>query len=280
VVVEAAGQVAPRVLDRDLASVVEEELVSNGVRVVKNARVVGFRASGGRARAVETEKGLVEGDMFVLGVGVEPDTTLARMLGARIGETGAVWVDERMRTSLDGVYAVGDSVEHTDLVTGRRVWRPFAQVANKMGYVAGTVIAGGDARFRGSVGTSAFRVFDVVAARTGLSRGEAEKLGYNVVEASLRGATRAHYMPGGSRISLKVVADADTGRLLGAQAVGRSESVFWRINVVAGLLTVGGTVWDLFYSDVGYAPPLAPVWDPLVVSARLLARELGGRPGG
>ncbi len=277
-VVEALGQVAPRTLDQDYAEILEEELRTNGVEVLTGAPVKGFKVENGKAKAVETEKGSVEGDLFIVGVGIEPNTELARSIGARIGETGAIWVDDRLRTSLDGVYAVGDAVESVDIVTGRRVWRPFAQVANKMGYIAGTVIGGRDAVFKGSVGTSTFKAFNMVVARTGLAREEAEKLGYNVVEASLTGRTKAGYIPGGEKIHLKVLADADTGRLLGAQSIGRSETVLWRINVIASLLTVKATVWDLFHADIGYAPPLAPVWDSLVVAARLLMRKLGEVP--
>jgi len=240
--------------------------------------VKGFKVRDGRVVSVETEKGEVEGDMFIIGVGIEPDTRLARSIGARIGETGAIWVDERLRTSLDNVYAVGDAVESVDIVTGRRVWRPFAQVANKMGYIAGTVIAGRDAVFLGSTGTSTFKSFNMVVARTGLSREEAVKAGFTPVEAKLTGRTKAAYIPGGERIHLKVVADRETGLLLGAQAVGRSETVLWRVNVIASLLTAKATVWELFHSDIGYAPPLAPVWDPLIVAARLLMRSLGEKP--
>ncbi len=276
--VEAAPQVAPRVLDPRFAAVVEEHLRDNGVEVYTSTPVRGFKLNGGRAVAVETDKGEVEGDLFLLGVGIEPNTDLARSIGARIGETGAIWTDERMRTSLDGVYAAGDAVEHTDIVSGRRVWRPFAQVANKMGYVAGSNIAGREALFPGSTGTSAFKVFDLVVARTGLDEAEAEKAGFKPVSATVEGGTRAHYIPGRVQVAIKVVADEDTGRLLGAQAIGLSETAFWRVNVIASLLAVKATVWDLFYSDLGYAPPLAPVWDPLVTAARLLMRRLGERP--
>ncbi len=272
-VVEALGQVAPRAVDPDLAEAVKAELEANGVEVVTGAPVKGFRIEDGRVKAVETEKGDFEADMFIVGVGIEPNTDLAVKAGARIGETGAVWTDERMRTSVDSVYSVGDSTESVDLVTGKRVWRPFAQVANKMGYVAGTVIGGRDAVFRGSTGTSTFKVFNLTVARTGLSLEEAKKHGFNAVEAKVTGSTKAGYIPGGVKVTLKVVADADTGRLLGAQAVGPSETALWRVNVIASLLTTHGTVWDLFHSDIGYAPPLAPVWDSLIVAARLLMRH-------
>jgi NADPH-dependent 2,4-dienoyl-CoA reductase/sulfur reductase-like enzyme len=276
--VEALGQVAPRIVDPDLAEVIENELRSHGVEVYTNTPVKGFKGKGSEAVAVETERGDIEGDVFIVGVGIEPNVDLAVKAGARIGETGAVWTDERMRTNVEGVFAVGDVAEHTDIVTGRRVWRPFAQIANKMGYVAGSVVAGRDAVFMGSVGTSVFKTFDLVVARTGLSRTEAERLGFKPIEASLEARNIAHYLPGGTRFKLKVIADEDTGRLLGAQGVGRDPSVFWRINVVASLLTTKATVWDLFTSDIGYAPTVAPVWDALIIAARLLMRKLGEAP--
>ncbi|MCE4624793.1 MAG: FAD-dependent oxidoreductase [Desulfurococcales archaeon] len=277
-VVEALPHVAPRTLDPDYAEIVEQHLKEKGVEVITGAPVKEFKAVNGKAKAIVTDKGEIEGDLFVVGVGIRPNTELAQQIGARIGETGAIWVDEKLRTSVKDVYAVGDAVEHTDIVTGRRVWRPFAPVANKMGYIAGSVIAGRDAVFMGSVGTSTFKTFDMVVARTGLSAEEAKKLGYNVEVASLEGYTKAHYIPGRTKVYLRVIADTDTGRLLGAQSVGATETVLWRINVIASLLTVKATVWDLFFSDIGYAPPLAPVWDPLIIAARLLMRKLGERP--
>lgn len=276
--VEALDQVAPRTLDPDLAKQVEEELRSKGVNVVTGSPVKEFKITNGKAVSIVTDNGEIEGDLFIVGVGIEPNVDLAKQIGVKIGETGAIWTDEHMRTNIDFVYAVGDAVEHKDLVTGRMVWRPFAQIANKQGYVAGSNIAGREAIFPGSVGTSTFKTFDMVVARTGLSKAEAEKLGYNVVEATLNARTKAHYIPGAAPLTLRIIADADTGKLLGAQGVGKSETVLWRINVIASLLTTGGTVWDLFASDIGYAPPLAPVWDSLIVAARLLMRHLGEKP--
>ncbi len=277
-IVEALGQVAPRILDPDLAEILESRLVEEGVKIVKNAPVHEFKARDGRAYAVETEAGTIEGDLFIVGVGIEPNVDLAARIGARIGETGAVWTDERMRTSLEDVYAVGDVAEHTDIVTGRRVWRPFAQIANKMGYVAGSVIGGRDAVFEGSVGTSTFQAFGLTVARTGLSEAEAKEAGFNAFTVKLEGGTKAHYIPGRARITLKVTFDKDSGRILGAQAIGPSETVLWRINVIAALLTKHATAWDLFMTDIGYAPPLAPVWDPLIIAARLAMRTLGEAP--
>ncbi|MGC9210133.1 MAG: FAD-dependent oxidoreductase [Acidilobus sp.] len=278
IIVEALGQVAPRVLDPDLAKVLESRLREAGVEVLVNTPVEKFEIVNGKAVAAITPSGRIEGDMFVVGVGIGPNNELAKRLRLRLGQSGGVIVDDHTLTSNPDVYAAGDVAEHRDLITGEMVWRPFAQVANKMGHVAGSNLGGVESVFPGSVGTSAFKVFNTVVARTGLSSSEAAKYGFKPVEVSLEAGTKAHYLGGGSRITLKVVADEKTGRLLGAQAVGGDETIFWRINAVAALLTTKGTVWDLFTTDYGYQPALAPVWDPLVIAARLLMRTFGEKP--
>ncbi len=280
VVVELANQVLPVMLDEDMAAPAAEVLEANGVALRLGVGVQRFEVEGGRVRrAVLADGSAVEGDAFIIGVGVAPEVGLAERAGLRIGETGAVWVDERMRTSRPEVYAAGDVAETVDLVTGRRTWVPLAPAANKMGFVAGTNIAGGDAVFPGVVRTSVTEAFGLVVAATGLREKDAEKAGFKPVAARLEARTKAHYMGGGSKILLKVVADAETGRLLGAQAVG-DETAFWRVNVVAALLQSKATVWDLFSLDLGYMPKVAPVWDPLIVAARLLMRKLGTKPRG
>lgn len=274
ILIEAAPILMPRVLDEEYSSLLEAYLAARGVEILKGSPVRGLKTRNGKLAAIEIDSGEIEVDVAIFGVGVRPNTDLAVKAGARLGDTGAIWVDEFMRTSVDGVYAVGDSVETVNIVTGKRTWFPFAQAANKMGFVAGTNIAGGSMRFPGVAGTSALKVFDLVIAKTGLSVSEARKEGFNAVQVSITAGTKAHYMPGRKKIHLKVVADADTGRLLGATSMGESETAFWRVNVVAALLEKKATVEDLLFADLGYAPPLAPVWDPLVVAARQLLRKV------
>ena len=277
-VIELANQVLPAVLDEDMAGEAARPLEEHGVNLVLGKGVSRFEAEGSRVRrAVLSDGSSVEADAFIIGVGVAPETSLAQRMGLKLGETGAVWTDERMRTSREEVYAVGDVAETRDLVTGGRAWVPLAPAANKMGFVAGTNIAGGEAVFPGIVRTSVTAAFGTVVAATGLSEKAARKHGFNTVSARLEAHTKARYVGGGSRIILKVVADAETGRLLGAQAVG-DETAFWRVNVVAALLMKQATIWDLFSADLGYMPLVSPVWDPLVVAARLLMRKLGTKP--
>jgi len=278
-VIEALNQILPKMLDPDLASIVEDYLKSKEVEIIKNSPVESFEINNNEAVKVKTANGSFDGDMFIIGVGIEPNNDIAKQLKLKLGSSGGIIVNEKLLTSNPDVYAVGDVTEHLDLITEKFVWRPFAQIANKMGYIAGSNIGGLEAVFRGSVGTSALKTFDMVAAKTGLSKSEAEKLGYKVMEASLNAGIRAHYIPGGeNKIYLKVVSDDKRGRLLGAQAIGPGDSVFWRINLIASLLTVKGTIWDLFNSDIGYQPTLSPAWDPLIIASRLLMRNLGEKP--
>ncbi len=277
-VVEMMPHVLPAMLDEDMAAEAAKPLEEAGVSLKLGTAVKGFEEEGGRVRRVVLSDGAaVEADAFIVAIGVAPNTRLAEQAGLKIGETRAIWVDDHMRTSRPEIYAVGDAAETTDLVTGKRIWMPLAPVANKMGFVAGTNIAGGNARFPGVVRTSVTEAMGTVVAATGLNEKTAEKMGYNIVSARLEARTKAAYMPGASRITLKVVADAETGRLLGAQAVG-DETAYWRINVVAALLANRATVWDLFATDIGYMPAVSPVWDPLIIAARLIMRKLGTAP--
>ena len=276
-ILEMANQVLPRSLDPEMAELVSGYLRGKGVELVLEEKTIGFKERNGHV-VVETENASYESSLAIVGVGIKPNTELAVKAGIQLGDTGAVKVDERMATNLENVYAVGDAVETINLVTGKPAWMPFAQIANKMGYVAGTNIGGRPAAFPGATATSTLEVFGLTIARTGLTEEEARREGYNVVVAKVTARTKPHYMPGSSNVTVKIVADADTGRLLGAQGVGEDQSVFWRINVIAALLERQGTVWDLFYSDIGYAPPLAPVWDSLIIAARLLMRKLGEMP--
>jgi len=278
VMVEMMGSVLPAVLDPDMAEEAAAPLAENGVELRLGVAVERFESEGGRVRrAILSDGESVEADAFIVAIGVAPNRVLAERAGLRIGVTGAVWTDERMQTSRAGVYAVGDVAETRDLVTGKPAWVPLAPAANKMGFVAGTNIAGGDAVFPGVVRTSVTEAFGTVVAATGLNVAQAEREGFKPVAAKLAARTRAAYVPGGGRVTLKVVADEESGRLLGAQAVG-DETAFWRINVVAALLMKRATVWDLFSVDLGYMPKVAPVWDPLVIAARLLMRRLGAKP--
>ncbi|NJE07069.1 CoA-disulfide reductase [Thermococcus sp. M39] len=221
-----------------------------------------------RVEKVVTDANEYKADLVVIATGIKPNIELAKQLGVRIGETGAIWTNEKMQTSVENVYAAGDVAETKHIITGRRVWVPLAPPGNKMGYVAGSNIAGKEIHFPGVLGTSITKFMDLEIGKTGLTESEALKEGYDVKTAFIEARTKPHYYPGGKKIWLKAVADKETNKLLGLQAVG--SDILPRIDAFAVALQAGFTTKDLFFADLAYAPPFAPVWDPLIVLARVL----------
>ncbi|HEX9371624.1 MAG TPA: FAD-dependent oxidoreductase [Roseiflexaceae bacterium] len=268
-IVEAQAQVLPS-LDQDLAAHVQAELERQGVDL-RLERPVELFAGDERVRAVRAGGQRFSAEMVIFSVGVKPSVALARAAGIALGPTGAVAVDDHQRTSVPGIWAAGDVAEAHHLVTGQPAYVPLGTTANKQGRVAGTNAAGGDAVFGGIVGTNAVKVFDLQAAQTGLSERQARAAGYAVATVDVTANARAHYMPEHPPIHVKLVYEGDTRRLLGAQMVG-VEGVAKRIDVIAVALHAGWTVDDLATLDLSYAPPFAPVWDPILVAANQASR--------
>jgi len=222
----------------------------------------------GRANAVHTASGRrLPADLVVLGVGVRPNVALAREAGIPLGPSGGIAVDHRMRTEAPGVWAAGDCVESIHRLSGQRVVVALGTHANKQGRVAGINLGGGYATFPGVIGTAITKVCDVEVARTGLSEAEAEAAGYRFVTAAVDSTTRAGYFPGAQPIRVKLVAEKRTGRLLGAQIVGRNDAAK-RIDVLATAIWNEMHVDEVLSLDLSYAPPFSPVWDPVLIAAR------------
>jgi NADPH-dependent 2,4-dienoyl-CoA reductase/sulfur reductase-like enzyme len=267
IMIHRSARLLNRITDEDVSSIVEREVRGKGVEVRLGEELEEIRNNG---RLVVTSGGKYEVDAVVVATGVTPNVNLVKEK-LRIGETGAVWTDRKMKTSNPYVYAAGDAAESTNLITGRPDWEPFGPVANKMGYVAGTNIAGSSMTFPGVAGSVITKFYDVFVGKTGLTENEAKRAGLNPVSSFIRTRSRARYYPGGSEIYLKLIAESSTLRLLGAQIVGREE-VLGRINVIASLLLKRGIVEDLFFTELGYLPAISQVWDPLVIAARKLMR--------
>ena len=206
-------------------------------------------------------------DLVVLGLGVRPNVALAREAGIPLGPSGGIAVDHRMRTEAPGVWAAGDCVESIHRLSGQRVVVALGTHANKQGRVAGINLGGGYATFPGVIGTAITKVCDVEVARTGLSEAEAEAAGYRFVSAAVDSTTRAGYFPGAQPIRVKLVAEKRTGRLLGAQIVGRNDAAK-RIDVLATAIWNEMHVDEVLSLDLSYAPPFSPVWDPVLIAAR------------
>ncbi len=261
-----------RMLDPDMGSILLGKLLEEGFNIGVREALIEIK-KGDSGLVVETDKRSLEADIVLLATGIKPNTRLAVEAGLKIGETGAIWVDEYLRTSIPNIYSAGDNTETWSIVSGKRIWSPYAQVANKMGYVAGSNIAGKNISFPGVAGTSVLMVGGIVVAGTGIREQDAGRHGFKPVSARIEASNRPKYM-GGGKVILKVVADEESGRIIGAQAIG-GEDAYWRMNTIAALLHHGGDVWDLFFTDIGYAPTVNAVWDALVIAARVLIRRLG-----
>lgn len=263
--VDKAPQVLPA-LDPEMAAFVHLALDQAGVEVIVGDGLAAFEEEGGRAAAVRLESGRrVEGDLFILGLGVRPDTRLARQAGLAIGPTGGIRVDAYMRTSDAHIYAAGDAVELVNLVTGKPQLIPLAGPANKAGRVAGANAAGDHLTFPGALGTAIVRVGTVTAALTGLTEKAARREGMNIAVSYTTSPHHADYYPGAEPMVIKLVWEAETGRLLGAQAVGGA-GVDKRIDVIATAIMGKMTVEDLTNLDLAYAPPFGSAKDPVTVA--------------
>jgi NADPH-dependent 2,4-dienoyl-CoA reductase/sulfur reductase-like enzyme/rhodanese-related sulfurtransferase len=264
-----------RMLDWQMARLVEQHMEAHGVKVLTDTKVTAFEGNG-QVSAVQTSRGRLPADLVVLGIGVRPNVELARAAGLVIGPTGAIQVDSGMRTSDPDVYAAGDCAETTDLVTGQPCYVPMGSTANKQGRVAATNIAGGRDEFPGVAGSTVCRVFDFCVARTGLTESAARQHGYEVTTVLVPDADRPHYMPEAKPVLIKLVVETRTRKLLGAQAVGPGAGDK-RMDVAALAITAGMTVDQLSKADLCYAPPYSPALDNLITAANVVRNKLDGQ---
>ncbi|MFW6240979.1 MAG: FAD-dependent oxidoreductase, partial [Thermodesulfobacteriota bacterium] len=198
----------------------------------------------------------------------------AEAAGLELGPQKAIAVDKRMRTSDPDIFAAGDCADAFHVVGGHRVFIPLALRANRAGWAAADNVAGAPAELPGVAGTAVFKIFDYQVARTGLTVAEAEKAGFEPAAVTIKALTRAHVYPGAERIWVHMVGDQKSGRLLGAQMVAK-ETAAHRINAPAVGLQAGMTVAEFVQSDLAYAPPFGPVWDPALTAANQLLKKLG-----
>ncbi|MER5929473.1 FAD-dependent oxidoreductase [Streptomyces sp. NPDC002054] len=257
-------------LDPDMGGLVHRAMNAMGIRTVAGAEATAILTDGdGRARAVATASGEeYPADVVVLGIGVEPRTALARAAGLPLGDSGGLLTDLSMRVrGHEDIWAGGDCVEVLDLVSGRTRHIPLGTHANKHGQVIGSGVGGGYATFPGVVGTAVSKVCALEIARTGLREKDARAVGLRFVTATIRSTNTAGYYPGAAEMTVKMLAEQRTGRLLGVQIVGGSGSAK-RVDIAAVALTAGMTVDQVVGLDLGYAPPFSPVWDPILVAAR------------
>lgn len=274
-VVEMKGHVFPVFLDIEVAGVVEKYAREKGIQLLTGETVVRFDGDSAVASVV-TDKRTLPADLVVLAIGVRPNVDLARAAGLVLGTTGAIAVDSSLRTSDPDIFAGGDCVENTNILSGKKVFAPMGSTANKHGRIIGDNLCGGDVKFRGVLNTSVVRVIDFNVGKTGLTEREARELGYEFVTVMTAGHDKPHYMPGAKLITIKLIVDAKNRKVLGIQAVGEGE-VAKRIDVVASVLTLGGTITDLFDIDLSYAPPYNSPIDNVAVAANSMMNKLAGK---
>lgn len=275
-------ELAPQILtlfDEDFAGILRQYLERKGVQIFTSEGIKALRGKERKVTHVQTVVREIETDAVLMGLGIRPQVELAKKAGLRIGETGAIWVNEKMETSAEGIYAAGDCAETTHLITGKKVWVPLGSTANKQGRVVGVNVCGGNATFPGVMGTAIFKTFDFNAAKTGLNMREAEREGFHPIQSIVRGYDRAHYYPGGKESTLKVIADKETGRILGGQAIGEGPSDKF-IDILAMALHGRMTCQELASVDLAYSPPFSSVLSPVIVAANVLLNKLEGKVKG
>ncbi|CCQ96303.1 Coenzyme A disulfide reductase [[Clostridium] ultunense Esp] len=270
-VLDLAPQLAGT-FDPEMALLAKEELERNGIKVALEEEVTSFRGERGRVIGVETKRGFYPADLVLVAIGILPNSELAKEAGIELGIKGAIRVNERMETSMPGIYAAGDCATQYHRIKEQEDYIPLGTTANKQGRVAGTNMGGGEARFAGVVGSAIMKVLDMAMGRTGLSEKEAKGLGIPYEIVSIRSRDHAHYYPHAERLHLKLLYHRENRKLLGAQVVGR-HGVDKRIDVLATALYHGMTIDQLQELDLSYAPPFNSVWDP-VQQASTVARKI------
>ncbi|WP_135536831.1 FAD-dependent oxidoreductase [Halostella pelagica] len=257
-----------------VAEVVEDHLREQGVELHLDTAVSGFEGAD-RVERVTLDDESYPADVAIVGVGVEPNTDLAEDAGIELGKTGAIATDEYGRTNYENIYAAGDCAEARHVVTGEPDHVPLALTANRAGRAIGQTVVGEPEPVGEIAGTAIVKAFDLGAARTGIvDEQRARDAGFDPVLITISAPTRAHYYPGGSELTVTLLADRESGRLLGGSVVGREGAK--RIDTVATALTAGMTVTELRNADLAYAPPFSPVWDPILTAAKVLDGKIAG----
>jgi NADPH-dependent 2,4-dienoyl-CoA reductase/sulfur reductase-like enzyme len=266
-------------IDPDMGSIVREAMTGMGMTVLTGTTVDGFEVGhDGRVTAVRTEEHTIPADVVVLGLGVRPNADLARDAGLVIGESGGIATDVQMRcVGRTNVWAGGDCVQAHHRLSGRGVAIALGTHANKHGRIIGTNLAGGYGAFPGVIGTAISKVCSLEIGRTGLGEAEAAAAGYGYVTTTIESTNVAGYFPGAELMTVKVLAEKRSGKLLGAQIVGRAESAK-RIDVFATAIWNGMDVEGMTFMDLSYAPPFSPVWDAVLVAARKAAKAVEADP--
>jgi NADPH-dependent 2,4-dienoyl-CoA reductase/sulfur reductase-like enzyme/rhodanese-related sulfurtransferase len=271
--IEKASTVMPY-LDEDMAKWAQNVLERNGVKSVVSDEIIALEGDDLGVKQVITRDGLqIETDLVILAVGVKPNVDLARACGIKIGSTGGIMVNQYLQTSDPDIFAAGDCIETVSIITGEPIYRPLGSTANKTGRLAGHNCFGNQIAFNGIWGTSICKLFDTTIGLTGLTEKEARQHGFNPEVAHLIKPNHPEYYPGSNELVIKVIADKNSGRLLGGQVIGQ-EGADKRLDVLATCIYFQANVNDLFQLDLAYAPPYSTTKDPVIYAGMVLNNSL------
>ncbi len=273
-IIEKANQVIASI-DFDMAAQVHRHIEKMGVRLLLESTVHAITDGKGELR-IAVDRDEITADMVVMAVGVLPDTALAKRAGLKLNQRGSIIVDRYMRTSEQDIYAVGDAVEVTDFITGQQTFIPLAGPANKQGRIAADNICGLESEYTGTQGSSILKVFDLTVAATGINEKTAKKLGIDYDKSFTFSPSHASYYPGASTMSMKVLFEKSSGKILGAQIIGH-QGVDKRCDVIAAAIRFGATAYDLTMLELCYAPPYSSAKDPVNIAGYVIENILQGR---
>jgi len=259
-------------LSPSLAEIVNQELINHQINLYPGYPIKGIEASNHQL-CVKSENLSLSCDIVLTAIGVQPNSQIADKAGIVLGASNAIKVNESLKTSESDIFAAGDCADVYHLVSKKRAWLPLALYANRGGWTAADNVIGKQTKLSGIVGTSVFKVFQLEVARTGLNSSEAKKAGFDPVEVVIQSRSRAHAHPGACPIHISMIGDKQTGLLLGVQMIGK-EGVAHRINAPAIALHTKMTVDHFANSDLAYAPPFSPVWDPMLTAANQLIKKM------
>jgi CoA-dependent NAD(P)H sulfur oxidoreductase len=259
-------------MNEELSGIVRKELEHNQVGIFPGHSINGIETSGNGLKLICSGRTLAA-EMVLVAIGIKPNSELAAGSGLEIGVKKAIAVNKQMRTSNHHIFAAGDCADAYHVVNGQKTWIPLALRANRAGWAVADTVCGKPTELPGIAGTAVFKVFDLEVARTGLTEAEAVKSGFDPEGIVIQARSRAHAHPGSSPVYLHMVADRRSGRLLGTQMVGR-EGVAHRINAIAVALHNHMTVEAFSQTDLAYAPPFGPTWDPMLTTANQLIKKL------
>ena len=261
-------------VDSEISIYLEKYLAKKGVKLILNDKIKNISEDG---KIVSTENGeTLEVDFIVAAVGVLPNVEFLKSSGIQLGKSGAIKVNNHLETSLKDIYAAGDCATTYSLLTGEETYVPLGSTANKMGRILGDRLTGGNLEFKGILGTSIFKIFDMAFASTGLDEKEALEKGYSIEIIHNIKPNQTEYLEASREMVIKAIADRKTGKLLGVQILGEN-GIDKRIDVFATLLTFGATVDQLFHLDLAYAPPFSTTKDPVNYTGMILDNAINGK---